>query len=381
VRILVVGAVLNEAWKGGEPYVAKTIVRGLRKKGYEVYAVGIIRKVHTNIFTYPLYDPFYVNFYTKIIRRIDPDIILSFYDYDCSIHIASLNARKPIVTSVHIWWPLCPINALYSKRAGVCGGSSLFRCSSCLYNEAYKPTSKILGFFRAIQWNVRFRKLISLLNESTAIVVPAFHMKHRLEAYGLRNIYVINNGIDLEEFNSLMQKYGNLENSRNKIVLNPSGYADERKGFRHFIILAKTLKYRYKEVEFIATGFKMQGVVKGVGYVSRGEYLKLLAQSYMIVLPYLWEEPFSMVALEAMAMGKPIVAYRAGGLREIVINGVTGILVPRGDINALIDAVQFLLENPDAAMKMGRNAKEIAKNKYGSDKMVSEYEQLLLRFV
>lgn len=229
---------------------------------------------------------------------------------------------------------------------------------------------------------MRFQKLMSLLNESAAIVVPAFHMKHKLEVYGLRNIYVINNGIDLEEFDSMMQIYSNLENSKNKIVLNPSGYADERKGFRHFIILARTLKSKYKEsIEFMATGFKMQGVVKGVGYVSRTEYLKLLAQSYMIVLPYLWEEPFSMVALEAMAMGKPIIAYRAGGLREIVINSVTGILVPRGDINALINATQYLLENPDVVMKMGRNAKEIVKNKYSSGKMISEYERLLLRFV
>lgn len=380
MRILVIGAVLNEVWKGGEPYVAKTIVQGLRKKGHEVYTIGVIRKV--NIFTYPLYDPFYVNFYMKVIRRIDPDIILSFYDYDCSVHIASLNARKPIVTSVHIWWPLCPILTLYSKRIWLCRGPSLFRCFLCLYNEAYKPRSKILGAFRAVQWNVRFQKLMSLLNESAAIVVPAFHMKHKLEVYGLRNIYVINNGIDLEEFDSMMQKCSNLENSKNKIVLNPSGYADERKGFRHFIILARTLKSKYKEsIEFMATGFKMQGVVKGVGYVLRTEYLKLLAQSYMIVLPYLWEEPFSMVALEAMAMGKPIIAYRAGGLREIVINNVTGILVPRGDINALINATQYLLENPDIVMKMGRNAKEIVKNKYSSDKMISEYERLLLSFV
>lgn len=143
MRILVIGAVLNEAWKGGEPYVAKTIVQGLRKKGHEVYTIGVIRKV--NIFTYPLYDPFYVNFYMKVIRRIDPDIILSFYDYDCSVHIASLNARKPIVRSVHIWWPLCPILTLYSKRIWLCKGPSLFRCFYVYITKLINLGQRFLG--------------------------------------------------------------------------------------------------------------------------------------------------------------------------------------------------------------------------------------------
>jgi hypothetical protein len=49
-------------------------------------------------------------------------------------------------------------------------------------------------------WNLRFRQTIDLLNKSAAIIVPAFHMKCKLEMYGLRNIHVINNGIDLREF-------------------------------------------------------------------------------------------------------------------------------------------------------------------------------------
>jgi glycosyltransferase involved in cell wall biosynthesis len=381
MRILVIGAVLNKVWKGGEPYIARTIVQGLIKRGHEVYTIGIVRKAR-NPLTYPLYDPSHVKFYIKAISRIDPDIILGFYDYDCSIHVASSNARKPLVTGIHIWWPLCPALTLYSKRIGISKGPSVFRCFSCQLNEAYEPRLKILMASRAALWNLRFRRLIDLLNESVAIIVPAHHMKYKLEAYGLRNIYVINNGINLEEFDNVIQQHSSLGNSKTKIILNPSGYADERKGFRHFVLLARILKSRYNEsIEFIATGFKMQGVVKGLGHISRTEYLNLLAQSYTVILPYLWEDPFPMVSLEAMAMGKPIIAYRAGGLEEIVINGVTGILVPRGDINALVNATQFLLENPNIVRKMSKNAREIVKSKYSSDKMISEYERLLLRFI
>ncbi|MGH2501900.1 MAG: glycosyltransferase [Ktedonobacterales bacterium] len=50
------------------------------------------------------------------------------------------------------------------------------------------------------------------------------------------------------------------------------------------------------------------------------------------MVPSLWDEPFGLVACEALAAGVPVVGYDSGALREIVEQGVTGALVPRGAI-------------------------------------------------
>ena len=63
-------------------------------------------------------------------------------------------------------------------------------------------------------------------------------------------------------------------------------------------------------------------------------------------------------AMEAMAMGKPVIASRIGGLSDIIINGETGFLVPPGEPHALREAIQYLLDDPMRRERMGNMAKQ-----------------------
>jgi glycosyltransferase involved in cell wall biosynthesis len=72
------------------------------------------------------------------------------------------------------------------------------------------------------------------------------------------------------------------------------------------------------------------------------------------------EEPFGMVLIEAMALGRPVVASDVGGPREIVTHGVNGLLWQHGDINSLVDAVLRILEDPELAKALGESARERA---------------------
>ena len=64
-------------------------------------------------------------------------------------------------------------------------------------------------------------------------------------------------------------------------------------------------------------------------------------------------EPFGQVLIEGMAAGKPVVATNGGGVPEIVVDGVTGILVPMGDSSAMAAAIERLLGDPPLAARMG----------------------------
>lgn len=70
------------------------------------------------------------------------------------------------------------------------------------------------------------------------------------------------------------------------------------------------------------------------------------------VLPSHYES-FGMVAMEAMACGRPVVASRVGGLATAVVDGVTGLLVPEGDVGLLADRIERLLDDPALRARLG----------------------------
>jgi glycosyltransferase involved in cell wall biosynthesis len=66
------------------------------------------------------------------------------------------------------------------------------------------------------------------------------------------------------------------------------------------------------------------------------------------------------VAVEAFARGRPVVASRAGGIPDIVEDGISGLLVPPGDARALADALVRVLAERDLAERLGDGAREAA---------------------
>jgi glycosyltransferase involved in cell wall biosynthesis len=73
--------------------------------------------------------------------------------------------------------------------------------------------------------------------------------------------------------------------------------------------------------------------------VPRASLWEAMARAAVLLYPARWDEPFGMAAAEAQACGTPVVAFRRGGLGEVIVDGVTGFLVPPDDVRAATDAV------------------------------------------
>jgi glycosyltransferase involved in cell wall biosynthesis len=73
--------------------------------------------------------------------------------------------------------------------------------------------------------------------------------------------------------------------------------------------------------------------------VPRASLWAAMARAAVLLYPARWEEPFGMAAAEAQACGTPVVAFRRGGLSEVIMDGVTGFLVPPDDVQAAAEAV------------------------------------------
>jgi glycosyltransferase involved in cell wall biosynthesis len=72
--------------------------------------------------------------------------------------------------------------------------------------------------------------------------------------------------------------------------------------------------------------------------IPRPSLWTVISAAAVVLNPVQWDEPFGMVAAEAQACGTPVVAFRRGGLAEVIEDGVTGFLVPPGDLQAAADA-------------------------------------------
>jgi glycosyltransferase involved in cell wall biosynthesis len=137
------------------------------------------------------------------------------------------------------------------------------------------------------------------------------------------------------------------------------------------------------ELSTIARRAEVNGLAENVallGFVR--DVRSLLAAADVFVMPSL-SEGLGVAVLEAMAMGKPVVATDAGGLPEAVMHGETGLVVPAGDAEALAEAMTALLEKPTRAREMGRAGRQRALSHFDRprivDRVVAHYEEVLAK--
>lgn len=87
-------------------------------------------------------------------------------------------------------------------------------------------------------------------------------------------------------------------------------------------------------------------------------------------------EALGLVLLEAMAMEKPIVAFRVGGIPEVVKDGESGILIEPNDVQAMADAILYLLSNKEVAYKMGGAGQRIVREKFSLQREITQLEEV-----
>lgn len=99
------------------------------------------------------------------------------------------------------------------------------------------------------------------------------------------------------------------------------------------------------------------GVGERVRMVGYQEDFRLWMQAMDIVIHASDHEPLGLVVLEAMALGKPLIASDSGGPKEVIDSGENGLLTPYGDSEVLAQAVVFLLDQPETAKQFGVQAR------------------------
>jgi glycosyltransferase involved in cell wall biosynthesis len=113
-----------------------------------------------------------------------------------------------------------------------------------------------------------------------------------------------------------------------------------------------------------------------LGGVSHGEIGPYLAEASILVMPSLWDEPFGMPTIEAMAVGRAVVATHGGAFGEIVDDGITGNFVEKGGVEELAAILLDMLESPAQTDAMGVAGHARAQELFSWDDYVDRWNRL-----
>jgi glycosyltransferase involved in cell wall biosynthesis len=161
-----------------------------------------------------------------------------------------------------------------------------------------------------------------------------------------------------------------------------------------FVMAAARLLERHANLHFCLAGGVVPGEremlerVRGLVAASpaperihllgfRRDIPQITAALDILAVPSRGAETCSLVSVQAMLAGKPVVATDVGAMRETVADGETGLIVPRGDLDALVDALDALVRDPMRREAMGRAGRARASALFTLERQVREFNAIL----
>jgi glycosyltransferase involved in cell wall biosynthesis len=235
--------------------------------------------------------------------------------------------------------------------------------------------------------------ILSFLNDRIVAVSQA--VKESVVAYDRippRKIQVIYNGIDLSSFkgdfkdSDLRQKFGVKPED---FLIGVVARLEEQKGHIYLFRALRRLMPDFPQIKVLVVGdgtlrpvleaqVMEMGLSEQVLFAgTRKDILEILATLDLFILPSLWEG-FSIALLEAMAMGRPVIATSVGGASEAIRSGHDGLLVPPGEESSLVTAVREALLDPRRYEEMGRRGKETVGRQFTVAQHLTRLQDLYL---
>ncbi|MFC4077949.1 YheC/YheD family protein [Salinithrix halophila] len=276
------------------------------------------------------------------------------------------------------------------------------------------PDAKLLLYAHSDRFfqppSIRTEELEKTFQLCDAVLTNSVFLKERLMSWAplASNIEVLPLGVDPDWIpgpeDSLAQEWRKQERERlqvsGKKVLLFLGRFLPQKGLHHLIEAYRTIRGHHPDAHLLIAGGshygknlptpyvrrirkEAQGLGEGITwlpYVRHDHVPTLLAAADLLVTPSMGSEAFGLVNLEGMAAGLPIVSTCAGGIPEVVEDGITGVLVPgKNPVNELADACISLLENPDRMRELGNHGRKRVEEHFTWNLAVKRWQDLYTR--
>jgi len=344
-------------WREGAPkFEVDQGVRVHRIRG-SLQRVGALFSEKERQHSPPFPDPEALWALRRIIMRERPDIV---HAHNWIVHsFTPLKAwsKAKLVVTLHDCSLVCA-QKRFMSRGALCNGPGLLKCLACAA-EFYGPAKGAPTMLANSIWGKVERRMVDMFLP----VSQAMAEVNQLAKYGVPHRVIPNF----------------MPNNLDVLPGDGSPLLTELPKDNYLLFVGDVA--RDKGVEVLLQAYaKMEGQVPLV-LIGRAvadfpmdfppnvrvlqswpheAIMQAWSRCTIALIPSICLESFGIVALEAMAMGRPVVASRIGGLADIVVDGETGFLVAPGDWCALRDAVQRLIDDPMLRERIGTMAKQRA---------------------
>ena len=318
---------------------------------------------------------------TSVIANFRPDLIHLHNAYPSlgpSVHLAAERASVPLVMTVHNFRLRCPNGYMFTE------GESCRRCEGGAYHNAvvhncFPGRGQAAGYAAAL-WTHRF--LLKLDDKVGLYITPSEFVRRRMLEWGFEDsrVKVVRNFTTVHEDPTETGTYG--------LYL---GRISSEKGID---VLLRSLRAAgdppfkiagdgpiLDELRRLAANLRL-GNTEFMGRLAPDGVHEALRGARFVALPSSWDENAPLAALEAMAMGRPLLVTATGGLVELVANG-EGIACPVGDVEALAGAIRELSQDDDRCRVLGRAALRRARAEFVPathlERLEAAYERCLAR--
>jgi glycosyltransferase involved in cell wall biosynthesis len=226
------------------------------------------------------------------------------------------------------------------------------------------------------------------------VVAVSGAVKNALLSSGIAEgkIEVIHNGVSLSRFDPLRidrgAVHGELGIGMQDFVIGTVGKLHQGKGVYELLRAAAGIAgERPVTLLFVGDGPEKEGIIREAERLGiadrtvitgiRRDVERMYAAMDVFVLPSTCDEAFGMVIIEAMAMGKPVIGTRVGGIPELITSGENGLLVPPGNATAISDAIKKCRDDGDFAARIAHNGRRTAETAFSEETLGERFEKVL----
>lgn len=225
--------------------------------------------------------------------------------------------------------------------------------------------------------------------------ISNFTKKEILKRVDLKNLVVINNGIDFEKFNNYYEELKDKVIKPNNKVILSVGAIKPRKGYQDSLKAVSQLKDKYPDLKYYIVGSQenkrylaelkkiikqelLENNVEFFENLTDEELAKLYLQADLLLFTpvnfqNIYFEGFGLVCLEAGVFKKPVIGSLDCGVEDAVKDNQTGYLVPQGQVAKIAEAIDKILSNQTMALSMGEANRQFAEELQWL-KIVKNYE-------
>jgi len=333
----------------------------------------------------------------KRLKTFKPDVvhINAKYLFVPTIIVCS-RLNIPTVFTVPDYFMFCPTTFIRKPDGSVCTHYHGAHCCDCLSAISNGTTRKILAripkcFSKAVL-ALRAKQFDYFLKKVRAYITLTKLSKQRLVGYGIPD----------EKINIIYHYRLAKPRESNVSISNPSavfaGWLSEENGTDILVEAFAKVVQRNNRAKLYLVGTGEESFVDKLreriannnisenifflGKRDNKESLDIISRCDVVVVPHQWAKEFGpVILLEAMALGKPVITSKIGATEEFVVDGKNGFLVDDfRNPAAFAERMRQLLNSPETASKMGKDAKQSTSQLFGvscADELLALYSSLL----